>query len=433
MKNEANKKYVYTGLTVLSVVIISITFFFILFKFKSILSIFSILASAFRPFAYGLIFAYLLTPIFNFFYQRTLPFFQKHTKHPKKNSKLYSTLLTMFIAFFIIAGLLYLVLPQIVTTIAGLIENNTLQESLDHLLIWLQQTLATHPELEVSATDLYRQIVETITVWMKNDMLPQLNSVMVGVMGTLTLAKNLIVSIFITIYVLNSKETFAAQVKKLIYSIFSVPHANLIVNNTRFVHRTFGGFINGKLIDSLIIGVIAFIGMRLLSLPYAMLISVILGVTNIIPFFGPFIGAIPSALLIFMVSPIKVLYFLIFVFILQQFDGNFLGPKILGDSTGLSSFWVLFAILIFGGIFGFAGMLFGVPLFAVLYSAVKGFVNHSLQCKNLSSDTSAYQDLNYINPEDFSLCYGRMSPTEIQTKTKSKNADHEPCNEKKKP
>ena len=153
------------------------------------------------------------------------------------------------------------------------------------------------------------------------------------------------------------------------------------------IHRVFGGFITGKLMDSSIIGVLCFVGMRLMisfgwmTMPtsYALLIAVIIGVTNIIPFFGPFIGAIPSTILIMVISPVQALYFVIFVLLLQQFDGNILGPKILGNATGLSSFWVMFAILLFGGVMGFAGMVIGVPLFAVLYSMLTEKINHLLR------------------------------------------------------
>lgn len=192
-------------------------------------------------------------------------------------------------------------------------------------------------------------------------------------LGTLTFFKNVFIGIIIAIYVLNSKQLFAAQAKKLLYGCLSTRRANIVLDNARFTHRVFGGFINGKLLDSLIIGILCFVGMTALRMPYAMLISVVVGVTNIIPFFGPFIGAIPSGLLILLIDPLKALYFVLFILALQQFDGNILGPKILGDSTGLSSFWVIVCILLAGGLFGFVGMVVGVPLFAVLYSILSGW------------------------------------------------------------
>ena len=225
------------------------------------------------------------------------------------------------------------------------------------------------------------------------------------VSNTISFLKTVLVGFISAVYMLNSKDTFSAQGKKLIYSMFHTDTANVILENIRFVHKVFGGFITGKLLDSLIIGLITFFAMSILQMPYVLLISVIIGVTNIIPFFGPFIGAIPSTLLIILVSPLQGVYFVIFILILQQFDGNILGPKILGDSTGLASFWVMFAILLFGGMFGFAGMVVGVPLFAVIYSAVSGLVNRSLGKKKLSVQTADYITLDHIDAES-----GEMIP-----------------------
>ena len=176
--------------------------------------------------------------------------------------------------------------------------------------------------------------------------------------------------------------------------------ANNVIEELRFVNQMFGGFIIGKLVDSLIIGIICFIGTSLMKMPFTLLISVIIGVTNIIPFFGPFIGAIPTGFLVLLVSPVKCIYFLIFILLLQQFDGNILGPKILGDSTGLSSFWVLFSILLFGGLFGFVGMIIAVPAFAVIYDLIARAVHFSLKNKKLSMATEDYKDLDHIDEKD---------------------------------
>ena len=200
------------------------------------------------------------------------------------------------------------------------------------------------------------------------------------------------------------------------YSFFRVPVANDILDEVQFINRLFGGFINGKLLDSLIMGVLCFVIMNLLNMPYSMLISVIVGVTNVIPFFGPFIGAAPSALIVLTVSPVKCIYFLILILVLQQFDGNILGPKILGNTTGLSSFWVLFSILLFGGMFGFVGMIIGVPTFAVIYDLIKKLSNTLLKKKNLSTDTGQYEELVSVVPQGESFQYIRNSGQEEQEK-----------------
>ena len=211
--------------------------------------------------------------------------------------------------------------------------------------------------------------------------------------------KDALIGIIVMVYLLNIKQTFEAQGKKIIYGVFPLAIANKVIGEIRFIHHVFGGFIIGKIVDSINIGIHCFIGVSLMNMPYPLLISVIVGVTNVIPFFGPFIGAIPTGFLVLLVDPIKCIYFLLFILLLQQFDGNILGPKILGDSTGLQSFWVLFSILLFGGLFGFVGMIIGVPTFAVFYRMVKEGVESSLKKKDLSSYTDDYRGLNYIDEE----------------------------------
>ena len=232
-------------------------------------------------------------------------------------------------------------------------------------------------------------------MWAENILLPQsqvlIQGVSSGLLGVVSGIKNFSVGIIICVFFLNSKEIFAAQCRKIIFVLMDKENAIKFLYGARYVNRTFGKFINGKLIDSLIIGIICFIGMSVFDWPYKMLISVIVGVTNIIPFFGPFIGAIPSALLIFIISPITSLYFLIFILGLQQLDGNVIGPKILGGSTGLPSFWVMFAILVGGGIFGFVGMVIGIPVFACIYAYTSYTVNNKLEKKGFVTDLNKYK------------------------------------------
>lgn len=214
--------------------------------------------------------------------------------------------------------------------------------------------------------------------WIKESILPNITGVVSNVSAViiafLLLMKDLLIALIVSVYLLARKDTFAAQSKKIVYSLFPTRVGDLIVGETRNAYRILSGFINGKLLDSLIIGVITLVCCNLLKFPYPALLATIIGVTNIIPFFGPFIGAVPCAFLILLVSPIQCVYFVIFIIVLQQFDGNILGPKILGDSTGLASFWVLFSILLFGGLFGFMGMVLGVPVFAMLYSIITRLV-----------------------------------------------------------
>ncbi|MCD8023049.1 MAG: AI-2E family transporter, partial [Lachnospiraceae bacterium] len=228
-------------------------------------------------------------------------------------------------------------------------------------------------------TELSESFSTWLPNWIRTTVVPNLEvligNLSSGVSGMISVISNAFIGLIVTIYILGCRKTFARQAKKLNYSIFGRKWAGRILSEVRYADRVFSGFINGRLIDSLIIGIICFIGMNILQIPYKMLVSVIVGVTNIIPFFGPYIGAIPSFLLILMVKPVKAIIFLIFILILQQFDGNILGPRILGNVTGLSGFWVLFAILVFGGLFGFVGMIIGVPTFAVIYDIVRKLVN----------------------------------------------------------
>ena len=195
------------------------------------------------------------------------------------------------------------------------------------------------------------------------------------------------------------------QSKKIIYSIFKPKTGNVIIETCQKASEIFGGFITGKIIDSIIIGIIAYIGCLILRIPSAVLVAVIVGVTNVIPVFGPFIGAIPSLIIVVLQSPLHALYLLIFIIILQQVDGNIIGPKILGSSTGLSSFWVMFAILVGGGCFGFVGMLLGVPVFAVIYYIIRRVVNHSLRKKKLPERTKEYVEMVAVNEKNNELVY----------------------------
>ena len=248
---------------------------------------------------------------------------------------------------------------------------------------------------------LYAQGVSYIEEWIQNSFTPSMQDAMgyisIGVMSTVSFVKNFFIGLIVAVYLLSGKEKFLSQMTRCTYALFGARWGNVITEYARYANQVFIGFISGKLLDSLIIFLISVVVLNIMNMPYAMLVSVIIGVTNIIPFFGPFIGAIPSFIIILINSPIQSLYFLIFVLALQQFDGNILGPKILGNSTGLPSFWVLFAILLFGGLFGFIGMLIGVPVFAVLTHIFKDILNRRLKQQHLPTETASYAYLDHID------------------------------------
>lgn len=393
---KEKNKYFMWGVTATAVIAVSLILFFLLFRMGTILGAVRLLLGTLRPFIYGFVLAYLLLPVFNWLNRRLEPAFRKHKKGVRY-ARMCSSIISLLFGMCIVGGLLSMVLPQLVLSVFSLVEN--LQDYLAVMSEWVTNWFSANPILEQNVVRLVGEMSNELNNWVSAIMLPQLVSIMTGFLSTVSILKDIVIGVIIVIYILNSKDLFAAQSKKVLYSVLPIDKANIVIENVRFTHRIFCRFLSGKLLDSLIIGVITFLAMQLMRMPYSVLIAVIIGVTNMIPFFGPFIGAIPSTLLIAVGNPITAIYFVIFILILQQFDGNILGPKILGDSIGLSAFWVMFAILVFGGMFGFAGMLIGVPLFAVLYTLLTGAIKRSLVRRKLSPDTMDYYDLDLIDPD----------------------------------
>lgn len=435
MKFKWDKKYLYWGITAFLVIAASILFYYMLFHSVKIKSGFHNAVRISMPIIYGLVLAYLMTPIVNYLEHKLfIPLFKKRSKiitaKHKKRMRILSVILTVAFILLIVYLFFAMVIPQLLISI----QNIAVQfpQYVNNLELFITNLLEKNPELEVSVTSMLNQYSVEVEGFLNSKVLPQLNEVLTKLSGTvfssvvgfLRILWNFIIGLIISVYVLFSKELFAGQSKKIIYAMFTKENANEVIRNIRFVNRTFGGYLNGKLTDSLIIGLLCFIGMTLLQLPYTMLVSVIVGVTNIIPFFGPYIGAIPSALLILMVNPKQAIYFVIFILVLQQFDGNFLGPKILGNKTGLSSFWVIFSITVLGGYWGILGMAIGVPIFAVFYAGVRALTERSLKKKHLSTNTKDYMYLSEIQGDQ----YVELLPpdeNELRIRKKKKSADEQ--------
>lgn len=407
MKLQINKKYLRIGLTAFAVIAASICFYYLIFhgdRFSAQLnSLFKILS----PVVYGIIFAYLMTPLVNVIEKRFLiPVFIKDkaniSARQKKYMRLFSVLFTIVLVILLIYGFFSILIPNIIKSIKSI--SYQFPYYVQNLTIWSAKFLEDNPDIEAIVLRFLDTYSEEFLNYLNNSIVPQLETVVrqvsLSLISVLKFLWNFIIGMIISIYVLFSKETFAGQGKKIAFALFNTKTANQIIKDIRFISDTFIGFIGGKIIDSIIIGFICFAGTSILEMPYAMLVSVIVGVTNIIPFFGPYLGAVPSAILILMVNPIKCVYFIIFILILQQIDGNFIGPRILGQSTGLSGFWVIFSITIFGGIMGIPGMIIGVPFFAVLYAMVKRVTNRMLQKRGLPSETSKYLNVDYIQDDD---------------------------------
>ncbi|MDO5141770.1 MAG: AI-2E family transporter [Eubacteriales bacterium] len=439
-KLNAQPHYFQWGLTAFCVIVLSAVVVFLLRWLPGIWQMTKKLLGILSPFIYGFVMAYLLVPVFNGLYKRVQPRLASRLKNGTGIAKGLCSLLTLAIGLTVVGVLLWMVLPQLIVSVFSLL--GSMEYYLDEISSWVASLLKDNPVIERNFLQLYDQFSDQIVDWVQNIALPQLVSLMTGVVSTVSVLLDLFIGIIIALYILNSKDVFCAQAKKMTYSLFSIDRANHILGRVKYVHRVFGGFITGKLIDSLIIGVLCFIGLRLfisfglmtMDPSYALLISVIIGVTNIIPFFGPFIGAIPSTILIMVISPVQAVYFVVFIFALQQFDGNILGPKILGDSTGLSSFWVMFAILLFGGVFGFAGMAVGVPLFAVLYSIVSELVNSLLRKRGLSEDTNDYRGSRQLDPETraFVEAAPQMPPVSAKERRRAAKRTHAPKEHEKK-
>ncbi len=411
MKIKLNNKYVRWGLTAFLVIAAAICFYYLIFHISNFKANLAVITEILMPIVFGLVMAYLLTPVLNFIdYRLLIPLCDKiGIRETEKRNKMLrgcSILITSFLFFFLIYALVAMLLSQIVPSIQSIVAN--FDTYLDNIMAWLDDLLASHPEIKNYVAKNIDRYSNELELWLNNTVLTKtselIKTISLSVLSTLGVLWDFILGFIISIYVLANKERFAGQAKKIIYAMFERDSANIIINNFRFTHKTFIGFVGGKILDSAIIGLLCFIGTSLLQLPYAVLVSVIIGVTNIIPFFGPFLGAIPTTILIFVVDPshpLNCVYFVLFILALQQFDGNILGPKILGDSTGITGFWVIFAITLFGGLFGVLGMVIGVPLFAVIYAVIKAFVNDALRKKNMPEETSLYIKVGAVDDTGF--------------------------------
>lgn len=307
-----------------------------------------------------------------------------------------------------------MVIPELYKSINGLII--TLPKQVNSFMDWLNAYVSSDSKISGYLEIGLKNGTEFFENWAKSDFLPQAKNIMAGVTtGVINAVKivfNVAIGIIISIYVLMSKEEFIGQSKKLVYALLPGKSANAVIHTVHKSNEIFGGFISGKIIDSLIIGILCFICLYFMKMPYALLVSVIVGVTNVIPFFGPYLGAVPSAILIMLANPLQGVYFIIFILILQQVDGNIIGPAILGESTGLSSFWVVFAILVGGGLFGILGMIIGVPAFAVMFYVLRKTINYILRRKHLPESSTHYIQVERLDVENRTLlCYQDEEPS----------------------
>ena len=400
MKRE-KKKYLAWGLTAFLTGCALLIFYDVFYRDNSgtVQAIFAKLFSVLTPVLYGLGMAYLLAPIVNFLERAILRLRDKLERKRGKAIRIHKGWLraaSIFLTWAVVLVLVYLLLsmlvPQLVDSITTLVNN--LESYYTTIYNWVTGLLSNNPEL----TDLFNRYYNETIQWLTTKLLPGLQtavtnftgSLVTGVWSVVIFTKNFLIGIIVSVYLLAAKEKSAARCCKLLYGVLPEEQAKFAMRGFRRMDHIFSGFVRGKLLDSLIIGILCFIGCSILKLPYTPLVSVVVGVTNVIPFFGPFLGAIPCALLILLVSPLKCLYFVIFIFLLQQLDGNVIGPKILGDSTGISSLWVIVAILVGGGFAGVLGMFIGVPVFACIQELLKFLMDRRLRKRNMPTEAYAY-------------------------------------------
>ncbi len=360
---------------------------------------FSVVAGAVReffrviaPVTWGIVIAYLCNPIMKFVEGKLKKLVDRKKPHPKLTRSL-SVAISIILLITILAALMAIIINQIISSIVEIFSS--IPEYRRQIEALITKFLGDYPKI-VSAIESQLDTIYPKLVDFANDMIPKLGDMSIKLKDSaivvIVAIKDCVIGFIVAIYLLYSKETFLAQARKIVYAFFPKNLSRNILRVSAKANKTLSGFLSGKLLDSFIIGLICFIVMTIMQMDFTALISVIIGVTNIIPFFGPFIGAIPSALLLLMAAPKQVIPFIIFIVILQQFDGNILGPKIIGDSTGLTPFWVMFSIFVGGGLFGFAGMLLGVPVFAVIYALFSEMVAYLLKKKKLSHRTKDYHD-----------------------------------------
>ena len=377
MLDPRKRRYVYIMLAGFGAISLSVLLFLALDRMETISGAVDKLLGILAPFGYGGVVAYLLRPLCNH-YEKFLD-----NVLPKKLKKISGPLavgLSLVSGILIVYALIIMIAPQLYESVLSLW--NSLPEKIDQFLAWATATFGEDEEMLHFFNTSYQAIYRELEAWAQNTLLPYVSNIVSiagsGVLKVLNFVYNLLIGLFVAAYLLGSRKKFARQSVLIVRSALKPKWADMFLDEVAFVDKMFGGFIDGKIVDSAIMGVLCYIGCLVFRFPNALLISAFVGITNVIPFFGPFIGAIPSAFLILIEDPMKAVWFSLFILALQQLDGNVIGPAILGDRTGLSSFWVLFTIILFGGLWGVFGMVVAVPLFAVIYDTIKKLVRRGL-------------------------------------------------------
>ena len=387
-KNRIKSPYVKAMLAGFGALALAILLFLLFFNLDKVSKGLGAIASLLRPFIIGGAIAYILSPLCNSaekWFGQILP------GKLKKIAPGLAVIVSILFLILLVYILLVMIIPQLYNSIVSLSE--TLPGEIRDLVNKIEILLKDNETIYGYVTSAIDAIEKSFRDWINNRLLPDMSSIIsgvgTGVRSVIMVLLDIVIGIIVAVYCLSGRKNFARQAKMVLYSISGRRWGNTIMDEAKYADKMFNGFISGKFVDSAIIGIICYFFCVIVNMPNALLVSVIIGVTNIIPFFGPIIGAVPTGLLILVENPMKALIFIIFILILQQVDGNIIGPKILGDNTGLSSFWILFSIIVFGGIFGFIGMIIGVPLFAVIYDIIKKLVYQGLKTKEIKEEECA--------------------------------------------
>lgn len=388
------KRYLKIGITGAAILASGILCAFVLFKMTVIISVLKGITEILKPFLYGVVFAYLLAPLCNKIEEKLFQFFPKAKAKARRFICFIAIVISLCVAIAVIWLIIMMIIPQVWDSVMKIIQ--MVPQKLIVVNNWIEHMLENQPELQAYFEEFSSQAESNIDSLLNVDTIQKvqsiINSLSVQLFGVLGVVKNIFLGLLISAYLLGSRKLFGAQAGLILHGVFSDKWAKIIEEEIRYTDKMFNGFLVGKIIDSAIIGLLCFAGTSIMGFEAPAFISVIIGITNIIPFFGPFIGAIPCGLLLLLENPMHCLYFIIFIFVLQQLDGNVIGPKILGNTTGVSSFWVLFAILLFGGMWGVVGMVIGVPLFAVIYDIIRKLVYRGLRKHKRESMITDYEE-----------------------------------------
>lgn len=388
------KRYLKIGITGAAILVSGILCAFVLFKMPVIISVLKGITEILKPFLYGVVFAYLLAPLCNKIEEKLFQIFPKAKTKARRFICFIAIVISLCVAIAVIWLIIMMIIPQVWDSVMKIIQ--MVPQKLIVVNNWIEHMLENQPELQAYFEEFSSQAESNIDSLLNVDTIQKvqsiINSLSVQLFGVLGVVKNIFLGLLISAYLLGSRKLFGAQAGLILHGVFSDKWAKIIEEEIRYTDKMFNGFLVGKIIDSAIIGLLCFAGTSIMGFEAPAFISVIIGITNIIPFFGPFIGAIPCGLLLLLENPMHCLYFIIFIFVLQQLDGNVIGPKILGNTTGVSSFWVLFAILLFGGMWGVVGMVIGVPLFAVIYDIIRKLVYRGLRKHKRESMITDYEE-----------------------------------------